>query len=78
MKNAHLRFGKGFRVSIGNKRAQAAEMVIPPGDCEGGPVTSMYLRPIAAMASSCREDATNCRNSTRTVSHELTQHSTAD
>jgi mannose-6-phosphate isomerase-like protein (cupin superfamily) len=37
MKNAHLRFGKGFRVSIGNKRAQAAEMVIPPGDCEGGP-----------------------------------------
>jgi mannose-6-phosphate isomerase-like protein (cupin superfamily) len=37
MKNAHLRLGKGFRVSIGNKRAQAAEMVIPPGDCEGGP-----------------------------------------
>jgi len=37
MKNAHLRFGKGFRVSIGNKRVQAAEMVITPGDCEGGP-----------------------------------------
>ena len=33
----HLRFGKGFRVVAGNKRAQAAEMVIPPGDCEGGP-----------------------------------------
>src|SRR5690242_2132593 len=32
-----LRFGKGFRVAIGNKRAQSAEMVIPPGDCEGGP-----------------------------------------
>src|SRR5690348_7544224 len=37
MKRAHFRFGKGFRVSIGNKRGQAAEMVIPPGDCEGGP-----------------------------------------
>ena len=37
MKRAHFRFGKGFRVSIGNQRAQAAEMVIPPGDCEGGP-----------------------------------------
>jgi len=24
-------------VAIGNKRAQSAEMVIPPGDCEGGP-----------------------------------------
>ena len=37
MDHAHLRFGKGFRVSIGNKCAQAAEMVIAPGDCEGGP-----------------------------------------
>jgi mannose-6-phosphate isomerase-like protein (cupin superfamily) len=37
MRQKHLRFGKGFRVSIGNARAQAAEMVIPPGDCEGGP-----------------------------------------
>jgi mannose-6-phosphate isomerase-like protein (cupin superfamily) len=34
---AHFRFGKGFRVSIGNERGQAAEMAIPPGDCEGGP-----------------------------------------
>ena len=24
-------------MAIGNKRAQSAEMVIPPGDCEGGP-----------------------------------------
>lgn len=32
-----LRFRKGFRVSIGNKRSQAAVMVIGPGDCEGGP-----------------------------------------
>ena len=30
-----LRFGRGFRVAGGNRRAQAAEMVIPPGDAEG-------------------------------------------
>jgi mannose-6-phosphate isomerase-like protein (cupin superfamily) len=36
MKRKHLRFGKGFRVAIGNKRSQAAEMVLEPGDCEGG------------------------------------------
>ena len=32
-----LRFGKGFSVALGNKRAQVATMVIAPGDCEGGP-----------------------------------------
>jgi mannose-6-phosphate isomerase-like protein (cupin superfamily) len=32
-----LRFAKGFTVALGNKRAQAATMVIAPGDCEGGP-----------------------------------------
>lgn len=37
MKRKHLRFGEGFRVAIGNRRSQAAEMVIPPGDGEGGP-----------------------------------------
>ncbi len=37
MKHQHLRFGKGFRVSIGNRRAQAAEMVLAPGKAEGGP-----------------------------------------
>jgi mannose-6-phosphate isomerase-like protein (cupin superfamily) len=37
MKRKHLRFGKGFRVAIGNARSQAAEMVIPPGDAEGNP-----------------------------------------
>lgn len=37
MKHKHLRFGKGFRVAIGNARSQAAEMVIPPGDAEGDP-----------------------------------------
>ncbi len=37
MKRKHLRFGKGFRVAIGNRRSQAAEMVLEPGDGEGGP-----------------------------------------
>jgi mannose-6-phosphate isomerase-like protein (cupin superfamily) len=37
MQRKHLRFGKGFRVALGNARAQAAEMVIPPGEAEGGP-----------------------------------------
>jgi mannose-6-phosphate isomerase-like protein (cupin superfamily) len=37
MKRKHLRFGKGFRIAIGNSRSQAAEMVIAPGDAEGGP-----------------------------------------
>ena len=35
MKRKHLRFGKGFRVAIGNSRSQAAEMVIEPGGAEG-------------------------------------------
>lgn len=37
VKRRHLRFGEGFRVAFGNRRGQAAEMVIPPGDAEGGP-----------------------------------------
>jgi mannose-6-phosphate isomerase-like protein (cupin superfamily) len=37
MKRKHLRFGRGFRIAIGNRRSQAAEMVLAPGDCEGGP-----------------------------------------
>jgi len=37
MKRKQLRFGEGFRVAIGNRRSQAAEMVLPPGDSEGGP-----------------------------------------
>jgi mannose-6-phosphate isomerase-like protein (cupin superfamily) len=37
MRRTHLRFGKGFKVAIGNRRSQAATMVIAPGDCEGGP-----------------------------------------
>src|SRR5919201_6125699 len=37
MPEKHLRFGRGFKVAMSNKRAQAATMVIAPGDCEGGP-----------------------------------------
>lgn len=37
MKRKVLRFGKGFRVALGNARSQAAEMVLPPGQSEGGP-----------------------------------------
>jgi mannose-6-phosphate isomerase-like protein (cupin superfamily) len=37
MKRTTLRFGIGFRVALGNRRAQAATMTIEPGDCEGGP-----------------------------------------
>ena len=36
MRKKTLRFGKGFRVAFGNRRGQAAEMVLPPGDSEGG------------------------------------------
>jgi mannose-6-phosphate isomerase-like protein (cupin superfamily) len=36
MRYKKLRFGKGFRVAVGNRRSQAAEMVIEPGDAEGG------------------------------------------
>lgn len=36
MQRKHLRFGRGFRVALGNSRSQAAEMVIAPGDSEGG------------------------------------------
>jgi mannose-6-phosphate isomerase-like protein (cupin superfamily) len=37
MKRKQLRMTKGFRVAFGNKRGQAAEMVLPPGDAEGSP-----------------------------------------
>ena len=37
MPRKQLRFGKGFSVAVGNKRSQAATMVLAPGDCEGGP-----------------------------------------
>jgi mannose-6-phosphate isomerase-like protein (cupin superfamily) len=37
MKYEQLDLATGFRVSIGNDRAQAAVMVIEPGNSEGGP-----------------------------------------
>ena len=37
MRCKSLRFGKGFRVAFDVRRAQAAEMVLAPGDSEGGP-----------------------------------------
>lgn len=37
MRSKMLRFGKGFRVAFDVRKAQAAEMVIAPGDSEGGP-----------------------------------------
>lgn len=32
-----LRFGKGYRVAAEVRKAQAAEMVLAPGQSEGGP-----------------------------------------
>lgn len=40
MKRKTLRFGEGFRVIFGNRRAQGAEMTLAPGDAEGGPDNS--------------------------------------
>ena len=37
MQHRHLRFGKGFRPTLGNSRSQAAQMVPEPGGIEGGP-----------------------------------------
>ena len=36
MQRKSLRFGKGFRVAFSVRRAQAAEMVLGPGESEGG------------------------------------------
>jgi mannose-6-phosphate isomerase-like protein (cupin superfamily) len=38
MKKKTLRFGRGFKVIFGNRRVQAAQMVIEPGGSEGGPL----------------------------------------
>lgn len=37
MQSKQLRFGEGFRVAFDVRKAQAAEMVLAPGDSEGGP-----------------------------------------
>jgi mannose-6-phosphate isomerase-like protein (cupin superfamily) len=36
MKRKNLRLENGFQVILGNQTSQAAEMVLPPGDVEGG------------------------------------------
>ena len=36
MKHAQLKFNKGFRVAVGNKKSQGAVMVLGPGETEGG------------------------------------------
>lgn len=37
MQSTLLRFTKGWRLALKNDRAQAAEMVLAPGEAEGGP-----------------------------------------
>ena len=37
MQHEHLRFGAGFRVVLGDKHSQAAQMTLEPGRTEGGP-----------------------------------------
>jgi mannose-6-phosphate isomerase-like protein (cupin superfamily) len=37
MKHEQLKFGIGFRVSVGNPNSQGAVMVLAPGSNEGGP-----------------------------------------
>ena len=37
MKRTHVRFGRGFKVLVGNRRSQAAQMTLAPGETEGGP-----------------------------------------
>jgi mannose-6-phosphate isomerase-like protein (cupin superfamily) len=37
MQHKHLKFGKGFRVVLGDEHSQAAQMTIGPGETEGGP-----------------------------------------
>jgi mannose-6-phosphate isomerase-like protein (cupin superfamily) len=37
MRHKHLQFGNGFRIVLGDKHSQAAQMTLGPGDTEGGP-----------------------------------------
>jgi mannose-6-phosphate isomerase-like protein (cupin superfamily) len=37
MQHKHLQFGQGFRVLLGDKHSQAAQMTLAPGATEGGP-----------------------------------------
>jgi hypothetical protein len=44
MRRDSLRFGRGFRISIGYGRAQATQMAIPPCGPEGGATTASRAR----------------------------------
>ncbi len=37
MKRKQLKLSSDFKVVLGNRHSQAAEMVLPPGETEGGP-----------------------------------------
>ena len=37
MQHKHLQFGRGFRVMLGDRHGQAAQMTLEPGRAEGGP-----------------------------------------
>jgi mannose-6-phosphate isomerase-like protein (cupin superfamily) len=37
MQHKHLKFGPGFRIVLGDRHSQAAQMTLPPGGSEGGP-----------------------------------------
>ena len=37
MKRKNLQLESGFRVVLGNRHSQAAEMALPPGDAEASP-----------------------------------------
>lgn len=37
MRHKHLRFGHGFRVVLGDRHSQTAQMTLAPGEAEGGP-----------------------------------------
>jgi len=37
MQHKQLRLVRDFKVAISNRRSQAAEMTLPPGESEGGP-----------------------------------------
>jgi mannose-6-phosphate isomerase-like protein (cupin superfamily) len=40
MKHKQLKLASDFSVVLGNKHSQAAEMILPPGESEGGPGNS--------------------------------------
>jgi mannose-6-phosphate isomerase-like protein (cupin superfamily) len=37
MQHKHLQFGRGFKILLGDKQSQAAQMTLAPGETEGGP-----------------------------------------